>query len=91
MIELLEITPEEERQPNTIISGDERRRRDRGRKKRQRREAGEVEMTRQEYLTRAVRRRAQARRLAQGGKSLRQIAKELGISHEAVRKALLDR
>jgi hypothetical protein len=91
MIELLEITPEEERQANTIISGDERRRRDRGRKKRQRREAGEVEMTRQEYLTRAVRRRAQARTLAQAGKSLRQIAKELGISHEAVRKALLDR
>jgi DNA-binding CsgD family transcriptional regulator len=48
-------------------------------------------MTRQEYLTRAVRRRAQARRQAEGGKSLRQIAKELGISHEAVRKALLDR
>ncbi len=81
IIEWLEITAEEERQMRTLISDDERRRRDRERK--------QPEMSRKEYLTRAAKRRVQARKLTAEGLSLRQIAKELGISHEAVRKALL--
>ena len=82
IIEWLEITPEEERHMRTIISDDERRRRDRERK--------DPEMTRAEYLTRAAKRRVSARRLAAEGLSLREIGKRLGISHEAVRKALKD-
>jgi hypothetical protein len=66
IIEALEITAEEEREMKTIISDDERRRRDRARKN--------PEMTRTEYLTRAAKSRAAARRLAAEGKSVRQIA-----------------
>jgi hypothetical protein len=80
IIELLEITAEEEREMRTIISDNERRRRDRQRKN--------PEMTRKEYEDRAAMRREQARRLAAEGLSLREIGKRLGISHEAVRKAL---
>lgn len=82
IIEWLEITPEEEREMRTIISDDERRRRDRARK--------DPEMTRTEYLTRAAKRRVAARKLSAEGLSLREIGKRLGISHEAVRKALKD-
>ncbi len=81
IIEELEIDFAEEREMRTIISDDERHRRDRVRKN--------PEMDRQQYLTRAAKRRAQARRMASQGLSLRQIGKRLGISHEAVRKALL--
>jgi len=88
IIEWLEIEPEEERELRTIISDEERRRRDRRRDERRRREAGA--MTREEYLTRAAKRRAQARRMATEGLSLREIGKQLGISHEAVRQALRD-
>jgi hypothetical protein len=86
IIELLEIDAEEERQLTTIISDTERRRRDREEKKRERCEAGA--MSRQEYEGRAAERRAAARRLASEGLSLRAIGRILGISHEAVRKAL---
>jgi hypothetical protein len=88
IIEWLEITPEEEREMRTLISDDERRRRDRKRDEGRRREAGA--MTRQEYLVRAAKRRATARRLSEEGLSLREIGKRLGVSHEAVRKALND-
>jgi len=80
IIELLEITADEERKMRTIISDNERRRRDRKRKN--------PEMTRKEYEDRAAMRRAEARRMASEGLSLREIGKRLGISHEAVRKAL---
>lgn len=80
IIELLEITPDEEREMRTIVSDDERRRRDRQRKN--------PKMSRQEYEGRAARRRAEAHRMASEGFSLREIGKVLGISHEAVRKAL---
>jgi DNA-binding NarL/FixJ family response regulator len=80
IIELLEITAEEEQEMRTIISDNERRRRDRQRKN--------PEMTRKEYEDRAAMRREEARRLAAKGLSLREIGKRLGISHEAVRKAL---
>jgi DNA-binding NarL/FixJ family response regulator len=86
IIELLEITAEEEREMRTIVSDDERRRRDREEKREQRREAGA--MTREQYEARAADRRVQARRMAAEGLSLREIGRTLGISHEAVRKAL---
>ena len=80
IIEALEITPEEERELKTIIGDDERRRRDRARKN--------PEMSRAEYLVRAAKRRARARRLAGDGLSLRKIAEELGISKSQVQRAL---
>ncbi len=82
IIEWLEITPEEEREMRTVISDDERRRRDRARK--------EPEMTRTEYLTRAAKRRAQARRMAADGLSIRHIAKQIGISKSQVQRALAE-
>lgn len=63
IIEWLEITPEEEREMRTIISDDERRRRDRARK--------DPEMTRTEYLTRAAKRRVATRKLSAEGLSQR--------------------
>ena len=80
IIEELEIDFAEEREMRTLISDDERRRRDRARKN--------PEMDRQQYLTRAAKRRAQARRLASKGLSVRQIARELEISKSQVHRAL---
>ncbi len=80
IIELLEITPEEERQLKTIISDDERRRRDRERKG--------SEMSRQEYEGRAEDRRAEASRMATEGLSNAAIAKALGITARRVRQLL---
>jgi hypothetical protein len=86
IIELLEITADEERAMRTIISDDERRRRDRKEKKEQRREAGA--MTRDEYEGRAQDRRSKARRMSAQGLSVRQIAKVLEVHHTTVVKAL---
>jgi hypothetical protein len=86
IIDMLEITPEEEREMKTIISDEERRWRDKEEKRKRRRETGG--MTRKEYEDRAAERRQAARKLASEGLSLRAIGKTLGISHEAVRKAL---
>lgn len=80
IIELLEITSEEERQLKTIVSDDERRRRDRERKN--------PEMSRIEYLTRAAKRRAHARKMATEGLQTKEIAKALGLSKRAVQLAL---
>ncbi len=63
IIEELEIRAEEEREMRTIISDEERRRRDRASK--------DPEMERRQYLTRTAERRAQARRLAAEGKTTR--------------------
>lgn len=82
IIEWLEITAEEEREMKTIISGEERRRRDRARK--------EPEMSRKDYLVRAAKRRVAARRLSAEGLSVRQVAKRLEISKSAVQMALTD-
>ncbi len=90
IIEALEITADEERELKTVISDDERRRRDRERKKRERRDSGEVEMSRKEYLVRAAKRRAEARKLAGEGLSLRRIAEKLGISKSQVQRALAE-
>jgi hypothetical protein len=88
IIDILEITAEEEREMKTIISDEERRQRHREKEQVRKRDAGEVQMTRKEYEGRAQDRRAEARRLATEGLSLRQIAKKLGISKSAVHYAL---
>ena len=88
ILDWLEVTPEEERQLKTIISDEERRRRDRERKKRERRESGEVEMSRREYEVRAAKRRAQVRRMAAEGSRSGEIAERLGISKSSVQKTL---
>jgi DNA-binding NarL/FixJ family response regulator len=80
IIEALEITPEEEREMKTLISDDERRRRDRQRKN--------PEMSRQEYEGRAADRRSQARRMAAEGVSRQQIARALGWSKRHVQRVL---
>jgi AraC-like DNA-binding protein len=82
IIELLEITPEEERELKTIISDEERRRRDRERKN--------PEMTRREYETSAAKRRVQARRMAVDGLTRQQIADALGWSKRHVQRVLND-
>jgi DNA-binding CsgD family transcriptional regulator len=86
IIEWLEITPEEEHRLKTIISDDERRRRDRERDERRRREAGA--MTREEYEGRAQDRRREALELRAKGLSRTQIAAEMGISLSTVKRAL---
>jgi len=86
ILEVLEITAEEERQMRTIISDDERRRRDREEKKEQRREAGA--MSRQKYEARAHDRRSEARRMASEGLRAEEIAKTLGVSIHTVRTYL---
>lgn len=84
LIDWLRITPDEERQMETIISrGEERRRRherDQVRKEQERREQGRKARYAPEM-------RERARWLVNDlGKSLREAARELGVSHEAVRK-----
>jgi hypothetical protein len=86
IIELLEITAEEEREMRTVISDDERRRRDRQEKKVRRQEAGA--MDREEYEGRARDRRSEARRMASEGVHADEIAKTLGVSIHSVRSYL---
>jgi transcriptional regulator with XRE-family HTH domain len=86
ILELLEITGEEERHMKTIIGADERRRRDRERDENRRRAAGA--MTREEYEGRAQDRRAEAARLRSEGLNNRQIAEALGISKRRVQQLL---
>jgi hypothetical protein len=80
IIELLEITADEEQEMRTIISDEERRRRDRRRKN--------PEMTRQAYEGRAADRRLEARRMASEGMSRQEIAKTLGWSKRHVQRVL---
>jgi hypothetical protein len=86
IIEMLEITGDEEREMRTIISGDERRRRDRQRDEKRRRQAGAV--SRGEYLAAAAERRERAARLRSEGLSIRQIAARLDISKSQVQRLL---
>jgi hypothetical protein len=90
IIDLLEITPEEESGLTTIISDDTRRERDRGRKERARRSRGA--QPREEYIANAreVRQhdRREAQKLRDEGRSLREIGEVLGISHTQVRRLL---
>jgi hypothetical protein len=78
IIEWLEIDASEESCMRTLISPDERRRRDRK----------DPEMTRERYEGRALERREEARRMVAEGLSQRQIAKRLGITQSAVSRTL---
>lgn len=78
LIEKLRITPEEEREMQTIISKEEKRRRTNERRTVQRREQGVV--PRAEYRQAAADKAAAARALKDQGKSLRAISVELQIS-----------
>lgn len=72
IIEWLEIDASEESCMRTLVSSDERRRRDRERK--------EPEMSRREYEGRATDRRSEARRMAAEGMGATKIARALGVS-----------
>ena len=76
------VTPEEERQLKTIISKDEKRRRDRARDTKRRRERGAVE--REAYLAQVAGRRSEARRMAGEGLTQAEIAERLGVTQRAV-------
>ena len=90
IIEMLSITPEEERHLKTIISEDTKQERDRQRKERKRRSYGA--RPREEYIAdtreRRQHNRREARKLSGEGKSLRDIGTTLGISHTHVRRLL---
>lgn len=78
LIEILEVTPDEERQLKTIISTDEVKRRHREKETARRRAFGAVE--RQIYEARAKERRENALEMKKNGLSYRQIAEKLGIT-----------
>lgn len=80
IIEWLEIDASEESHMRTLVSSDERRRRDRQRK--------EPEMSRGEYEGRAGQRREEARRMAARGMSKATIARDLGVDRSTVSKYL---
>jgi len=90
IIDRLEITPEEERHLETIISEDTRRERDRERKERARRSQGA--QPRDGYIASAREGRQHTRREAQKlrneGRSFREIGRVLNISHTQVRRLL---
>jgi AraC-like DNA-binding protein len=86
ILELLEVTPAEERQMLTIISSDERRRRDRLRKQEERRKAGA--MSRREYEDHATMRRYEVGGLRSEGLSVKQIAAQLEVSERHVKRLL---
>ena len=90
IIAMLKITPEEEVHLKTIISKETKRQRERERKERERRAHGVVR--REEYIADARERRQhnrrEARRLRGEGKSLREIGRDLGVSHSEVRRLL---
>ena len=78
LIQRLQITAEEQRKLKCIVGEDEARRRDRARKERQRRARGVP--TRDEYLKPTHARREAARQLHADGRTVTQIAAELGVS-----------
>jgi hypothetical protein len=82
IIELLDITPEEQKEMNVLISPAEKYRR----KVEKRRKAGV--MPRAEYEGRAMWRRSEARRLVTEGKTLKEIGKILGVNWRSVYRLL---
>jgi len=83
LIEMLQIASGEQRHLKTIISEETKRERDWQRKERQRRSQGA--QPRDEYVASARERRQhnrrEAKKLRDKGKSLREIGRELGVSH----------
>jgi hypothetical protein len=82
LIELFEISPDDQRQMTRLISDEEKERR----RTERRRDAGEIE--RADYEARADQRRIQAVVMREQGMSLRAIGAKLGVSHEHVRRYL---
>ena len=82
LIELLEITDEEQTHLKTIIGRSEKLRRHREREQKRRKEAGAV--SRDKYLEQAEIRRQEALRLRNDGMSYRAIGERLGISRTQV-------
>ena len=82
LMELLEVTSDDERGMTRLISDPEKRRRETER----RRAAGMME--RAAYEARSAERQAQAVAMRARGMTLRAIGAELGISHERVRVLL---
>jgi DNA-binding NarL/FixJ family response regulator len=78
IIELLDITPEEQKEMDVLISPEEKYRR----KVEKRRKAGV--MPRAEYEGRATRRRSEARRLVAEGKTVKEIGKLLDVNWRSV-------
>jgi hypothetical protein len=81
IMELLEITGQEERAMRTLISPDEERRRDRERKQKERREAGM-----KDRAAAAARTDSQVRQLHEQGRSTADIAVQVGVSERHVRR-----
>lgn len=86
IIEMLDIQPEYQRQLKTLISNDEQKRRKRNRDNERNRAKGIKPIEEVRKNTEIM--RTQAKLLRAKGLSLRQIAKELGISHEYVRRLI---
>lgn len=87
LIELLEITADEQRAMKTIISETEAKRRDAERHRERRRAAGQ--QCRDEYLQCAQAKREQARHMRAAGTSWKEIARTLGYaSADAARKSV---
>jgi DNA-directed RNA polymerase specialized sigma24 family protein len=78
ILELLEITPEEQRQMKTLVSPAEKSRR----REEKRRKAGVI--SREEYEGKAARRRSEARRMASEDLPFEEIAKALDVSVHSV-------
>lgn len=88
IIDLLEITPSEERYMDVIISSDEARRRHRTKERERKHRTGEVKMSRSEYTAAADRDRVRAAELRVQGLTQSQIADALGCSQQRVSKLL---
>jgi hypothetical protein len=88
IIEMLDITLDEEKEMKVLISEETKRRRDRERKEHKRRAEGAI--PRQEYLAKASEKRGAAQDLRRGGMSYRKIGEKLGISHTKARRLTVD-
>lgn len=86
LIDLFQISDEEQKNLRTIISPAQSRERDNGRKERLRRAAGALQ--RVEYLQLAESRRARAQELRGQGLTRSEIARDLGVSISSVAKYL---
>ena len=86
LLDQFQVTANEERQLKTIISKDEKRRRDRERDTERRRAAGAME--RGTWLGQAEERRSAILRMAQEGRKQTEIAAELGITPARVSQVL---
>lgn len=88
LIDLFQITDDEQKKLKTIIGESEYKERDRLRDEKRRREAGAV--TREQYLSASEDKRASARLMRASGMTQRAIAAELGVSVGAVNGWLKD-